>query len=47
MNIRYRLIIYLLNEIVKYTNNNRENTELNKMYSKLFNTDYMILDETK
>ena len=31
--------------IVKYTNNNRENTELNKMYSKLFNTDYMILDE--
>ena len=31
--------------IVKYTNNNRENAELNKMYSKLFNTDYMILDE--
>ena len=31
--------------VVKYTHNNRENTELNKMYSKKFNTDYMILDE--
>ena len=31
--------------VVKYTHNNRENTELNKMYSKKFDTDYMILDE--
>lgn len=31
--------------IVKYTNSHRENTQLNKMYAKKFNTDYMILDE--
>ena len=31
--------------IVKYTNEHRQNISLNKMYSKLFNTDYMIMGE--
>ena len=31
--------------VVKYTQSNTENKELNKMYSKKFNTDYMILDK--
>ena len=31
----------------KIHKNNTENKELNKMYSKKFNTDYMILDKTK
>ena len=31
--------------IVKYTNDNRQNISLNKMYAKKFNTDYMILGD--
>ena len=31
--------------IVKYTNDNRQNISLNKMYAKLFDTDYMIMGE--
>ena len=39
-------IKYLPGEwIVKYTNEDRQNIELNKMYAKKFNTDYMILDD--
>ena len=39
-------IKYLPNEwVVKYTNEDRQNIELNKMYSKKFNTDYMILGD--
>jgi hypothetical protein len=29
----------------KYTDNTKDMIEMNKLYSKLFNTDYMILDE--
>lgn len=39
-------IKYLPGEwVVKYTNEDRQNIELNKMYSKKFNTDYMILGD--
>ena len=31
--------------IVKYTNDNKQNIKLNKMYSSLFNTDYMIMGD--
>ena len=39
-------IKYLPGEwVVKYTNDDRQNIELNKMYSKKFDTDYMILGD--
>ena len=39
-------IKYLPGEwVVKYTNEDRQNVELNKMYSKKFDTDYMILGD--
>ena len=31
--------------VVKYTDNYKENLELNKMYMEKFNTDFMILDK--
>ena len=31
--------------VVKYTNEDRQNVELNKMYAKKFDTDYMILGD--
>ena len=43
MNTKQILNIYSNKWVVKYTNDDRQNIELNKMYSKKFNTDYMIL----